>query len=122
MINYKKHRRNIEKLYEGKCTVKVWEPVTDPITKITKHMEVTIFEDQPCRLSYSSTLAANENEGPTNVEQFIKLFITPELEIPAGCKIIVTQNGRTTEYARGGEPAAYPTHQEITLKLFEGYA
>lgn len=121
-MNYKRYRRAIEKLYEGKCTVKVWEPYTDPITKITKHQEVTKFEDEPCRLSYGSLPSASNTDGPTTVVQVTKLFIAPELNIPPGCKITVTQNGRSVDFTRSGEPAVYGSHQEITLELFERYA
>lgn len=51
-----------------------------------------------------------------------KLFISPDVAIKAGSKIIVTQHGRTTEYSNSGVPAVYPTHQEIMLTLFNGGA
>ena len=51
----------------------------------------------------------------------MKLFISPDVLIKAGSKIIVTQHGRTTEYSNSGVPAVYPTHQEIMLTLFEGW-
>lgn len=56
------------------------------------------------------------------VSQSVKLFISPDIVIKAGSKIIVTQHGRTTEYSNSGVPAVYPTHQEIMLTLFEGWA
>lgn len=122
MINYKRHRKTIEKLYDGECTVKVHGEYQDPVTKITKVGEHTLFEKQPCRLSYGSMPSTSDTEGPANIVQITKLFIAPELEIPAGSKIIVTQNGRTTEFSNSGVPAVYPTHQEITLELFKEYA
>lgn len=48
--------------------------------------------------------------------------IPPDVVIKAGSKIIVTQHGRTTEYSNSGVPAVYPTHQEIMLTLFNGWA
>ena len=42
--------------------------------------------------------------------------------MPAGSKIVVTQEGRTAAYARSGEPAVYSSHQEIVLVPFEEYA
>lgn len=122
MINYKKYRKMIEKLYEGLCTVKVYGEYKDPITKITKVGEYSLFEDQPCRLSYGSLTTATSTQGPANIVQVTKLFIAPELEIPPGSKIIVTQNGRKTEFSNSGVPAVYPTHQEIMLELFKEYA
>ena len=45
-----------------------------------------------------------------------------ELDIPAGSKIVVTQEGRTNEYQKSGEPAVYSFHQEVMLVPFERYA
>ena len=52
----------------------------------------------------------------------VVLFIAPEVEIPSGSKITVTQNGKTTDYCRSGESAVYTSHKEIALELFEDYA
>ena len=37
-------------------------------------------------------------------------------------RVIVTQNGETTEYKNSGKPAIYSSHQEIILELFDGWA
>lgn len=123
MINYVKHRATIEKLYEDVCTVFILEDYKDPITKITKKQERALFENQPCRISFKNLSTTVKTDGPAEVVQVTKLFIAPELKIPAGSKIVVTQkSGRTTEYSYSGVPAVYPSHQEIILKLFEEYA
>lgn len=123
MINYAKHRATIEKLYEDVCTVFILEDYKDPITKITKKQERALFENQPCRISFKNLSTTVKTEGPAEVVQVTKLFIAPELKIPAGSKIVVTQkSGRTTEFSYSGVPAVYPSHQEIILKLFEEYA
>lgn len=123
MINYVKHRATIEKLYEDVCTVFILEDYKDPITKITKKQERALFENQPCRLSFKNLSTTIKKGGPAEVVQVTKLFIAPELKIPAGSKIVVTQkSGRTTEFSYSGVPAVYPSHQEIILKLFEEYA
>lgn len=123
MINYKKYRKMIEKLYEDVCTVFILEDYKDPITKITKKQERALFENQPCRLSFKNLSTTIKTEGPAEVVQETKLFIAPELKIPAGSKIVVNQkSGRTTEFSYSGVPAVYPSHQEIILKLFEEYA
>jgi len=115
-------RKAVESLYNGSCTVKVWESVKDPITKITTNKEVTRFENKAVRLSHEKQTSATNTVGPAVIAQTIKLFIAPELDIPPGSKIIVTQDGRTGEYSRSGNPAVYKNHQEITLELFKGYA
>ncbi|MGO0854089.1 hypothetical protein ACTPDQ_21135, partial [Clostridioides difficile] len=55
--------------------------------------------------------------------QTIKLFISPNINIKAGSKLIITtQNNITKEYIRSGESAIYPNHQEIILELFKDKA
>ena len=88
---------------------------------MTNFQEVTVLEDQPCKLSFE-TLTSSTGDPVATVSQSVKLFISPDVVIKAGSKIIVTQHGRTTEYSNSGVPAVYPTHQEIMLTLFEGWA
>lgn len=115
-------RKAVESLYKGLCTVKIWQEIEDPITHVTKHEEVPLFIDQKCKLSYEKQTSTTPTGGPAVIAQTTKLFIAPELDIPAGSKVIVTQHGKTTEYGRSGEPAIYTDHQEIMLELFKGYA
>lgn len=115
-------RKALESLYKGTCTVKTWESFKDPVTKISTQKEVLKFENQPCKLSHEKQVSATNTVGPAVLSQTTKLFIAPELEIPAGSKIIVSQNGKTTEFSRSGEPAVYMDHQEIMLELFKGYS
>ena len=88
---------------------------------MTNFQEVTVLEDQPCKLSFE-TLTSSTGDPVATVSQSVKLFISPDVVIKAGSKIIVTQHGRTTEYSNSGVPTVYPTHQEIMLTLFEGWA
>lgn len=115
-------RKAIESMYKGECTIKEFKSVKDPNTHITKNEEVTVLENQPCKLSYEKQTSATNTNAPAIIAQSIKLFIAPEIIVKAGSKIIVTQNGKITEFSRSGEPAIYTNHQEITLELFKGYA
>ena len=49
----KAHRKAIELLYEGTCTITIYEPYLKP-NKATGHREIIVLENEPCRLSYSS--------------------------------------------------------------------
>ena len=80
------------------------------------------MENQPCRLSYKTITNAGENDVASSVFQIIQVFLNPEINIKAGSKLIITQNGITTEYKSSGEPAFYNTHQEIILELFKEWA
>ena len=108
----------IEQLYNGVCTITEHQQYFDGVTKQTKFREVDIIKDEPCHLSFSSTNPTNSATGAFGLMQSVKLFIDPLLVIPAGCKITVTQNNRTTAYKQSGEPAIYPSHQELSLELF----
>lgn len=121
-INYRRYRKELEKTYEGTCTVAVYAPYKDPVTKQTKHQEVQIFTDQPCRKSFKNIASVDSIDPAARVVQVIALFLSPELTIPPGSKITVTQSGEPADYTRSGEPAVYPTHQEIILELFKGWA
>lgn len=110
-------RDALESLYVGKCTITGMTEVTDPETFITTFSEQTICENEPCRVSFSGLTAAVRSDTVSSVEQVIKLFIRPELAIPAGSKITVTQNGKTAVYVSSGEPAVYTNHQEVILNI-----
>ena len=105
---------------QGRATVIEYQNIKDE-WGMTNFQEVTVLEDQPCKLSFE-TLTSSTGDPVATVSQSVKLFISPDVVIKAGSKIIVTQHGRTTEYSNSGVPAVYPTHQEIMLTLFEGWA
>ena len=114
-------RQAIESRYNGICTVYEYMSVKDEVTKLTEQKEVATLENQPCKLSYEKINATDTN-GAAIQSMGTKLFISPEVEIKPGSKVVVTQNGVTTEFSNSGKPAIYTNHQEIMLKLFENYA
>ncbi len=116
-------RKAIESTYSGVCTVLERRDIRDETTKITrKNEEVPVVENQPCKLSFEKLNAAHQTDTAAKLTQGTKLFIAPEITIRPGSKIIVKQNGITTEYYASGEPAVYPSHSEYILELFRGWA
>lgn len=115
-------RKAIESLYTGACDIINQQEVLDAVTGQTSFAEVIAVSQQPCRLSYSSITAAAQGDSATGKTQTIKLFIAPEIEVLAGARVAVTQNGRTTEYKAAGQPAVYSNHQEIIVELAGDYA
>jgi len=115
-------RKAIESTYDGVCTVIEYQAVKDSETKITRHKEVVLIDNEPCKLSFEKQNATVQTENAALVSLGAKLFIAPEIKISGGSKITVFQNGRTGDYALSGEPAVYSTHQEIMLELFKGWA
>ncbi|HBG6028867.1 TPA: hypothetical protein KQV86_001061 [Clostridioides difficile] len=117
-----KTRKAIEMLYRDKCTIVEYQPIKDPITKRTNNKEIVVLENQSCKLSYKNIVSATDGK-VAKLEQTIKLFISPNINIKAGSKLIITtQNNITREYARSGESAIYPNHQEIILELLKNKA
>lgn len=111
-----------EYLYTDVCTVIKYQDATDSETKLTSKREIAVLENQPCKLSFESNGSASNTDAATAIAQDIKLFLSPEIKISPGSKIVVTHEGRTGEYNQSGVPAVYPTHQEIALVLFKGWA
>lgn len=118
------HRKALERLWKDRCTVYHRVKVTDPKTKLTDFDEKPLLQDQPCKLSFE-TLNSTDGDHVATLAQSVKLFISPDVEIPAGCKIVVTRFNdleRTFTYSRSGEPGIFTNHQEIMLEPFKGYA
>jgi len=116
------HKQALESLWQGRCSVFVRQERRNPVSKRVEFDEVAVYADQPCRLSYKTVRQTTESNNAAETTQVTTLFVSNALLVPAGSKIAVTQNGRTTNYERSGEPAVYTHHQEITLTLFRGWA
>lgn len=116
-----KVRKAIESLYTGRCTILEYQKVQKANRSIGFE-EVKIVENEPCKLSFEVISNANSNEVASALSQKIKLFISPEVKINPGSKIVIEQNNTIFEYKNSGEPAIYPTHQEIVLDLFKGWS
>lgn len=115
-----KVRKALEQGYDGTFTVTEHKKVTKP-NHTTGFADVVVLVDQPCRLSFSSIKSAADGN-IAEINQTVKLFFSPDITVKEGSKITVTQNGVTTDYKQSGTPAHYPTHQEILLELFKGWA
>ena len=112
-------KKALESLYEGLCSVYEYKQVKDATTQITGKKEVLVLTDIPCRLSSKSVVSSNQSENVNYAEKEIKLFLSKDIEIKAGSKIVVTQNGVTNAYKNSGVPAVHSNHQEIVLEIFK---
>ena len=115
-----RQKKALERLWTDRCDVFVWAEKTDEYG-LMGFSEELLLADQPCRLSFGTLQPASGDELPA-VSQSVKLFLPAEVSIPAGSKIIVRRGGRTLTFASSGEPAFYRCHQEISLKLWKGWA
>lgn len=114
-------RKVQETTYDGMCTVVEYQKTTNHKTKITMDKEVVVLEYEPCHLSYSNISAVEQTESAAKTAQVTKLFLSPDVRIKPGAKIVVTQAGIQQNYECSGVAAIYPTHQEIVLNLSERY-
>lgn len=116
-------RKYLEMLYDCKCDVVEYKEILKP-NKSTGFGEITVLQNQSCKISYEKLSTINivgDNGAKTPLST--KLFISPDIKVKTGSKIIVTNNlGQIETYKSSGEPALYETHQEIMLELFEGWS
>lgn len=117
-----KARKAFEKLYDGTCDIVEHKKFKNE-HKQTVFKEEVVLQNIPCRLSYKTISATSDTTvNASHIEQITVLFISPDVIIKTGSKLLVKQNGRLTAYTQSGEPAVYNTHQEVMLKLFEGWS
>ena len=114
-------RKALESSYNGTCQITEHHKIKKA-NKSTAFEEVVVLENQPCRLSFKTVTNASTGTTAAAITQIVKLFLAPEINVKAGSKITVTQNGVTTDYKSSGQPAIYTNHQEIILELFDGWA
>lgn len=123
MVN-KAVRAALERLWKDRCSIYVQKQVTDSDTHLTDFEETPLLQNQPCKLSFE-TLTSNGGDPVATITQNVKLFLSPDVEIPAGCKIVVKRFNdvqRVFTYSKSGEPGVFTNHQEIQLVPFRGYA
>lgn len=115
----------LARLWKDRCTIFIKKKVTDPFTKLTDFVEIPVINEEPCKLSFQTLAVNEEGDAAAKLTQSVKLFLSPDLEIPAGCKIVVKRFGvinREFVYARSGEPGIFTNHQEVPLAAWKGYA
>lgn len=117
MINYRRHRRQIERMYEDRATISRYDDVKDQKTKETKQELQQLYREQPCMLSQTGLARNGQTEDANNLQYDAKLFIAPELEIKQGDVVAVTRaaTGRVETYSAGEPFPPYQSHQEINL-------
>lgn len=114
-------RQAVESRYTGKCTVTEMQGIKEPGTNILKQTPVIVLTNELCKMTHKSSDTTTVVNGVVVQSQSIKLLISPDLEIKPGSKVTITQDGRTADFKRSGPPAVYPSHQEISLVIFDKY-
>ena len=117
-------RKALERMWKDRCTVIQRVKVTDPGTKLTDFSETPLLENQPCKLSFEK-LTSTDGENTAAKFQNVKLFLSPDVVIPAGCKIVVqrfNEIDREFTFSNSGEAGVFTNHQEIYLTIWKGWA
>lgn len=113
------YRKAIESRYSGLCAITEYAAAEGD----TNNPEpVVAAENIPCRLSFRSAPHTSQTETGNGLAQSVKLFLSPDIEVKPGSQIAVTQNGQSNTYQCAGQPAVYPSHQEVELVLARGWA
>ena len=99
-------------LYDGVCRIVGFERVAGTVDGFR---EVLVGEDIPCRLDLDAPAAA-ARDGLSAVSLSAVLFLSPTVEVAAGARVDVVQNGRTWHFEAAGAPVVYTGHQEVALK------
>ena len=118
MVNVKKA---LQSLWKDSLTVTEYQKVPNP-DKSSGFKEVAVLEGQPCKLSFSTLQAANQNDSEAALAQAAKLFLDARVKIAPGSKIIVIRGNDTFEFNQSGLPGIFTSHQEIMLVPFKGWA
>lgn len=106
-------RKIIASTFDGKATV------------FTRDGQM-IYENIPCALSRTRTGERHGNQPITQglapkLNYQTKLFVLPDVDIPAGSFLLVNQYGREVNFISSGEPIKYKSHSEILIER-EDYA
>ena len=109
-----KSRKAIESLYADTCRIITEKDTVDPDTGIVKTVRVTSAE-YPCRISYKN-LPATGGDGIPVITQSVSLFLSPEIDVPAGADVNVVRQGRPLHFKSAGVSAVYDNHQEISME------
>lgn len=110
----RQERAAIESTYEDTCDI--FAAVKEKKGSITFNCGQKIYAYVPCALSQRQLRPSKQTDQVNKIDYDAKLFLAPEIEAPAGCKIIVLVQGRRLAFVHSGEAFVYPTHQEIMLR------
>jgi len=107
----------VEKFWLGICDVFVEEASENPENKRMETAWILKYSDVKCKRVYKNSPIAVMDNLRNEANQTIELLLSKEYEVPAGSKIVYTEDGVTTEFRRTGKVQIYPSvHQQIYLE------
>lgn len=112
-------RSAVESLYLDRATIIEYQSVFNTEDCSTGIQELVVCENQPCKVSHVSARQAYDGVASDDIRLITKLFISPDINVKPGSKIILDRNGVETVYRNSGEPSMYYNHQEIIIETWE---
>nr|DAX70197.1 MAG TPA: head closure knob [Caudoviricetes sp.] len=110
----KQAREAIQSMWTGVCNIFRFKNSKNKYGTVVSEVK-ELYKNIPCRLSFKNISQTEQTESAAKTSQVVKLFIAPEVYVPPGSVIEVTQNGVTRKYKHSGISAVYTNHQEIIL-------
>lgn len=112
----KQAREAIQSMWTGICNIFWFKNSKNKYGTVVSEVK-ELYKNIPCRLSFKNISQTEQTESVAKTSQVVKLFIAPEVYVPPGSIIEVTQNGVTRKYKHSGISAVYTNHQEIILDV-----
>lgn len=110
----KQAREAIQSMWAGICNIFGFKNSKNKYGTVVSEVK-ELYKNIPCRLSFKNISQTEQTESMSKTSQVVKLFIAPEVYVPPGSIVEVTQNGVTRKYKHSGISAVYTNHQEIVL-------
>nr|DAX84402.1 MAG TPA: head closure knob [Caudoviricetes sp.] len=110
----KQVREAIQSMWTGICNIFGFKNSKNKYGTVVSEVK-ELYKNIPCRLSFKNISQTEQTESMAKTSQVVKLFIAPEVYVPPGSIVEVTQNGVTRKYKHSGISAVYTNHQEIIL-------
>ena len=117
MVNVIAYESALKRLWNDRCSIFVNENVKDARTGKTKQADAVVLRELPCRLSFKTVTIPTQTDSAARTVQSTVLFLSKDVTVPPGSKIVVTHEGVEREYTQSGVPAVYSYHQEIPVEL-----
>ena len=111
----KQAREAIQSMWTGICNIFGFKNSKNKYGTVVSEVK-ELYKNIPCRLSFKNISQTEQTESAAKTSQVVKLFIAPEVYVPPGSIVEVTQNGVTRKYKHSGISAVYTNHQEIILE------
>ncbi len=107
-------RKALERTYDGLLSAYI--RVKKKVDGETKLIKEKLYENVRCALSKVSTPSTRQTDAQNAIAYDSKLFVPPDISIPPGSEIEVSQYGKTYQFINSAESFVYPTHQELLLE------